>query len=152
MRTPLVLATISILAACGSSDSTAPPEIDPLVGQYVLQTVGGKTMPTVVWQYATVTHEVTAGTLSLEREGIFSLSYTYKAMDNGAPLSTSVISFTGSWVRNGTATVTFRNVNYPGGTPQLVGIQTNTGVIVSGAVFTDQWSVLGSDFFFSKSN
>jgi hypothetical protein len=148
MKLILILGTIGLLAACGAPDSSAPLQIDPLVGSYVLQTVGGRTLPAVSSQTGTYTRSITAGTMVLEVNDAFDLTYTERISNNGV-VSTEVIRWSGTWWRSSSdgAYLQFKLLDLPGVDTQL-GTTSPAGITMTGLIFTEN----GGAFFYAKSH
>lgn len=100
----LAFASLAALGACGS-DSPAGPSTPAApttpVGSYTISTVNGKGLPVALFAEATYTYEVTNGTLSLTKDGKYSVVTTFRQTLPGS-VSTFVDSTGGTWVLTGT--------------------------------------------------
>ena len=93
-------AILAASLACGS-DSTAPEAIE---GRYVLQTIGGRSLPVVIEQDESEKFEITAGSFTLSAPNVLTAEFTFRET-TGATVSVLTSEVNGTWSRSG-ATVT----------------------------------------------
>ena len=89
-------ALLTASLACGG-DSTGP---EPIEGTYVLQTMGGRSLPVVVLQDASEKEEITAGSITLRTSNVFTMELTLR-QTIGTEVYTLTSDVDGAWSRSG---------------------------------------------------
>ena len=89
-------ALLTALLACGG-DSTGP---EPIEGTYVLQTMGGRSLPVVVLQDGSEKEEITAGSITLGTPNVFTMELTFR-QTIGTQVYTLTSDADGAWSRSG---------------------------------------------------
>jgi hypothetical protein len=143
------LLMLAVSVGCGGDGATPPATVDPAIGQYVLQTVGGKPLPAVVSQTSAQTTTVTSGTLALNAGGTMTLSFDEtQTLTASGQVTPRTDQAEGTWIRSASG-LSFRNVTVNGGPTETVNVaESATGITLSGPLFTES----GGDFFYRKSN
>lgn len=122
-------ALLGVTAACGGGDG--PPAPGSVAGRYTLRTVNNAELPYTELEYddATGHHEfqLLGGSYQLDAEGTFSVSHTYRELDDGVVVDEGAENSSGTYTRSGnvitlrdtegTTTATFSG----GGTLTIVG-------------------------------
>ena len=139
---------VAAIVACGGDGSTTPVTTDPAVGQYVLQTVGGQSLPAVVSQNNVQTTTVTSGTMDLNAAGAVMFTYDTQTVPASGQPSQRTNEAQGTWIRTGSG-LSLKNVTVNGG-PEIAveAVESSTGITLRGSLFTEN----GGDFFFRKNN
>ena len=104
------LAFAAVLAfgtACGDNDSNAPDTSH--LGTYTLQSMVGDPVPSVVFELGDFKVEAVSGTLTLNSNGTWSESTTWRDTEGGTTGPNYTTTCTGSFQRNG-GTMTFTGV------------------------------------------
>ncbi|MDQ6769989.1 MAG: hypothetical protein M3Z54_08380 [Gemmatimonadota bacterium] len=150
MRISVLLGAVCALNACGSaSDTAAPITVDPVVGNYALQTVGGKILPALVSQNASGSRSIVSGNLSMEASRNYVITFDDKTVDGNGVASTRTNTAAGTWVKSGSGVVSFSDATVNGGPSVVVtGVATANNFNLSGSLFNE----VGGDFFFSRTN
>ena len=97
MRTAAITLALALLVGCDNDESNAPKN---LAGTYTLSTVGGASLPAVIFSEANYTLEVTGGGVTLNSNGTFSDSYAFRENDAGS-ITTATVPCSGNWTQTG---------------------------------------------------
>lgn len=97
MRFPTAVLALTLLAGCGGDKPGGPKT---LPGTYPLVSFDGRNLPAVVFQSGTFKAEVTAGTITMNANGTFSDSYSFRETDDGTVTNTT-IPCSGTWAQSG---------------------------------------------------
>jgi hypothetical protein len=91
---------VSLITACGASDSTGPTADNSPVGNYSITTINGKTLPVAMVDVALYKVEITSGSLSLTADGKYSVVQRWRETipNNTSNFSDSTF---GTWSQSG---------------------------------------------------
>jgi len=141
---PAILA-FAAAVACGGGGTTSPATVDPAVGHYALQSVGGKPLPALVSQTSTQTTTITFGSMDIHSSGTVVFSYDETISTSGTS-SVRTNNAQGTWARSANV-LEFQNVVLNGGVTITVNVAESAGgITLSGQAFNE----VGGDFFYQK--
>lgn len=96
MRAAIALLALVAVVGCGK-DSSGPKT---LPGTYPLRSVDGRNLPAMVLQSPGYSLEVTDGTITLNANGTFTDSYSFRENDGGT-VTNVTIPCAGTWSQSG---------------------------------------------------
>jgi hypothetical protein len=100
MRTLFCTFVLAVLLACGGGDKAAAPKTMP--GTYPLVSYAGSGMPATIVQVPGYKAELTGGTITLNANGSFSNSYSFRETE-GTTVTNTTIPCSGTWAQSGNA-------------------------------------------------
>lgn len=98
MRTINCTLALALLVGCGGGDKAAAPKT--VHGTYPLVTFNGSALPAVYVQAPGYKLEVTAGTITLNANGSFTDSYSFRETE-GTTVTNTTIPCGGTWAQSG---------------------------------------------------